>query len=150
MLRCREQSQLPSNRCPHFSAISSRRMRCALLPGLTLPGESSPMFPCPSCKSEWIDGQPPTTDNRPSSLDRYAVALDRRSMTDRGRKQLVTPERLPVKRPCRCDHAGRILTPSPGCCSRIYACDIHGQATCGPAQPGVTRCQECGDFEDAK
>lgn len=130
--------------CPQFVADQSQ---CKII-GLT---DSQT---CRICKSQWTQGVPPTIET-PTPCIKWRL---KRPAAPRPVKRfddplaafswfVVAPKKMPIRKPKHCDHSGRILSHGQTCQQSIYACDIHGQATCGPSQPGVTRCQECDDFE---
>lgn len=139
--------------CPHRSAVGTQgRARCGLLGIVVSPAT------CARCVSEWqaVD-IPPTVNTLTPTVVALAETHGRTpkespegKTAEPRRQDRRTPKSRPLRRPPQCDHAGRRIKPGPTCTTSVYACDIHGQATCGPAQSGVTRCQECGDFEAAE
>lgn len=137
--------------CPYRKLSPKGKMvRCTLV-NIGVPISDDP---CPACQADWLSDSPPTrqfpTEAVLSLLRRIHGDLPLDSATTWVFAPQYAPQAKPrapaTRRPCHCDHAGRILKPAVACCDRVYACDIHGQATCGLAQPGVMRCQDCNDF----
>ncbi len=127
-------------RCSHRQIDTDKpgTMACGLLPhNMIVALSPNPNCPCWSCYAEWPGGVQPTDKKHlPPILTRITSQALAQNRNDSG----------PVQSPENCHHGGVAIDRHAIPCRRVYACDLHGQATCGESRPGVMRCGECGDF----
>ena len=95
--------------------------------------------PCSQCQSEWVGGNCPTAETLTPTLIALGSGVSARHAVIRDAASAAASKSTPSRRPHQCDHAGPRLVKGQTCRASIYACDLHGEATC-------EKCAACPDF----